>query len=88
MIKITTNKAINLKQLDQELNNHGLVMNEENPEAKVIGVAENSPVTKKELETAIENHVAEDWNAARIQKRAALLDKLGITEDEAKLLLS
>jgi hypothetical protein len=84
MIKV--NKEINLAQLDKELNGQGLIaeLNQETGEIISVGFAENNSATQAQLKNAIENHVAIDLKAAK----AALLNRLGITADEAKLLLS
>ena len=88
MITIKTSKKINLNQLDKELGGFGLCLNEENPENVIVGIADGSSVTKEELAEAIENHIAIDTQAEAAAAKAALLAKLGITEEEAKLLLS
>lgn len=83
-----TTKKINLGQLDQELGGFGLSSSPlENGELLVIAV-EHSPVTEAQLEAAIDKHVAVDEEAIRKATKDALLARLGITEDEAKLLLS
>lgn len=82
-----TSKTINLSQLDAELGSHGLSMNESDPKKKVILPADNSPITETELEAAIANHVAV-FPPSIAEAKAALLAKLGISEDEAKLLLA
>jgi|GEM_PF-6158180 len=87
MIKINTNKKINLTQLDKELGGFGLCLNEENSDSKIVGIADGSSVTKEQLAEAIENHIAIDTEAELATARAALLDRLGITAEEAKLLL-
>lgn len=49
-----------------------------------------TPITKKQFDdgfTKVDKWLA-DLENAKIQKKNDLLDKLGITEDEAKLLLS
>ena len=86
MIKV--NKAINLSQLDKEFNNKGLIaINDENNNHVEIGLTEHNDGKLEDLEIAIKNHVAIDEAAAKEAARQALLDKLGITADEAKLLL-
>jgi hypothetical protein len=54
----TTSKEINLKQLDEELGNQGLVADFNDLKKKLILPAENSTVTEAELEAAIAAHVA------------------------------
>ena len=84
-----TSKDINLAQLDDELGSKGLVANfEADPTKKLILPSENSNITEAQLEAAIAAHIAVDDNAVREADKAALLAKLGITADEAKLLLS
>jgi len=53
-------------------------------------VLEGSAPTKAQIEAAIKQIKAEEAQieATKAAEKAALLDKLGITEDEAKLLLS
>jgi hypothetical protein len=86
MIKV--NKKINLAQLDKELNGKGLngVMNE-NSEIIEISFAENNDATESQLKKALDAHIAIDEVAAKAAQKAALLERLGITEAEAKLLL-
>jgi hypothetical protein len=52
-------------------------------------VLEGDAPTKKEIDDAIKAIKAEEANALKTKAtaKAALLDRLGITEDEAKLLL-
>lgn len=88
MIKIETDKKINLTQLDKELGGFGLCMNEENPAAVIVATAEGSPVTEKQLRDGIDKHIAIDFEAEKLIARKAILEKLGLTEEEAKLLLS
>ena len=86
-----TSKEINLSQLTKELGNKGLVADFNNPQEKLILPAENVELTEQELEAAIEAHIAIDEIAvaeAKAQAKAALLAQLGITEEQAKLLLS
>ena len=82
-----THKEINLSQLDAELGNQGLIADFNDPDNKIIKTADNSTVTEAELEAAIKSHVAIDEVAAKATIKAALLDRLGITAEEAKLLL-
>ena len=83
-----TSKVINLAQLDRELGSKGLVANFNDPTKKVIKVTENSDITEAQLAAAIAAHTAIDDEAVRVTAKAALLARLGITADEAKLLLS
>jgi hypothetical protein len=87
MIKV--NKPINLKQLDIELNDLGLIATvNENKEIIEVGLAENNTATEVELKAAVDAHIAIDEVAAKAQAKAELLERLGITADEAKLLLA
>lgn len=83
-----TSKEINLSQLSKELGNKGLIADFTDSNKKLILPAEGVELTETELETAIDNHVAIDEKAIEAAEKAALLAKLGISEDEAKLLLS
>ena len=86
MIKVT--KPINLGQLDQELNGLGLIGSvDENKNTIAVGLADNNPATEAELKSAIDGHIAIDELAATATQKAALLARLGITADEAKLLI-
>jgi hypothetical protein len=82
------NKKINLWQLDQELNGKGLnaTLNE-NKEIIEVTLADNNDATEAQLESAIAAHIAIDEAEAKATQKAALLERLGITEDEARLLL-
>jgi hypothetical protein len=82
MIKV--NKKINLAQLDQELNGLGLIASlDENREVTEVGLADNNTASETELSDAIKKHKAIDPNLAK----QAILDRLGLTVDELKLLL-
>jgi hypothetical protein len=83
-----TSKEINLVQLDAELDNKGLVADFNDPKKKVILVADDSDVTEEELDAAITAHKAVDEEAIKAAEKKAILDRLGITEDEAKLILA
>ena len=82
-----TSKEINLTQLSQELGNKGLIADFNDPKKKIIAAAEGVDLTDDQLKNAIANHVAIDEKAEREIQRQAILDRLGITADEAKLLL-
>jgi hypothetical protein len=82
-----TSKEINLAQLDEELGGKGLIADFNDAKKKLILPSDNSNLTEEELEAGIAAHVAIDENAARKAQRAALLAQLGITEEQAKLLL-
>ena len=82
------NKKINLSQLDQELNGKGLNGTlDENNEIIEVTLADNNDATEAQLKAAIAAHIAIDEAKIRAAEKQALLDRLGITADEAKLLL-
>jgi hypothetical protein len=83
-----TSKEINLAQLDAELGAKGLVADFNDPKKKVIIPADGSDVTEEQLATAITAHNAIDDQAVKAAEKKAILDRLGITADEAKLLLA
>lgn len=84
MIKV--NKPINLKQLDIELNDLGLIATvNENREIIEVGLAENNTATEAELKTAIAAHLAVDEAQARAEAKAAAQAKLaalGLTVED------
>jgi hypothetical protein len=83
-----TSKEINLAQLDKELGGKGLIADFNDPDNKLILPADNSTISEYELEAAIKIHVAQPTEAdAKAAQRQLLLDQLGISADEAKLLL-
>ena len=81
---ITTSKEINLGQLDAELGDHGLCMNDENPKAKIIAVADGSPITDEQLEAAISAHKAV-FTAPSIAEKLA---SVGLSIEELKAALA
>ena len=82
-----TSKQINLTQLDKELGGQGLIADFNDPDNKLIFPADNSTITEYELEAAIKVHIAEPTESdVKTAQRQILLDKLGITVEEAKLL--
>jgi ABC-type microcin C transport system duplicated ATPase subunit YejF len=83
-----TSKEINLSQLTRELGGKGLIANFEDSNNKLILPADGVTLTEKQLSDAIAAHVAVDEEAAKAEAKAALLERLGITAEEAKLLLS
>jgi len=83
-----TNKEINLAQLSKELGNKGLIGDFNDTKKKLILAADGVELTDKELDDAIAAHIAIDEAEARENAKAALLNKLGITAEEAALLLS
>lgn len=89
---ITTNKKINLEQLDFELGSFGLVADFNDPQKQLIGVADNSPVTEEQLAEAIENHIAgpsqEEIKLLNREQGIAKLKELGLTDDQITALIS
>jgi hypothetical protein len=82
MIKI--NKLVNLAQLDKEYNGQGLIGTlDDNGNTFEIGLAENNSGNEAELKAVLDKHIPIDKTA----EKQALLDKLGITAEEAQLLL-
>ena len=88
---------VDLEKLDQALNGKGLVADFNDSKKKIVLPAEGSDVTDEQIvEMAIsqEAEVIADRKAAKAKEesdaamKAALLQRLGITTDEAKLLLS
>ena len=82
-----TSKEINLNQLSKELGNKGLIADFTDPKKKLVLPADGVELTDAELKAAIDAHVAIDENAEKEAARQAILDRLGITADEAKLIL-
>jgi hypothetical protein len=87
---------IDLRMLDQALGGKGLVADFNDPKKKVVLAAEGSDVTDAQIiamAESLEASVIADRKAKELAdkqkdaKRSALLERLGITEDEAKLLL-
>ena len=85
MVKVITNKKINLFQLDQELGNFGLCSDENDLAAIIIATADNSTVTQKQLEDAIELH-----NALPIPEQtvAEKLASVGLSIEDLKAALA
>jgi hypothetical protein len=82
-----TSKEINIEQLSKELGNKSLIFDFNDPDNKLILPADGVILTEKELSDAIAAHVAIDEGAAKAEQKAALLERLGITAEEAQLLL-
>lgn len=82
-------KKINLAQLDSELNGQGLnaILNDKGEITEVL-LTDNNSATEAELKAAIDAHAAIDTAQAKATAKTELLAKLGITQDEANLLLS
>jgi hypothetical protein len=89
---ITTNKKINLEQLDSELGGYGLIADFNDPQKQIIGVAENSPITEEQLSEAVDNHIAgpsqEEIRLLNKQEGMLKLKELGFTDDQIKALIS
>ena len=87
-----TSKKINLKQLDEELGNKGLVADFNDSKNKIIKPAENSDVTEEDLEVAIEKHIAqpssEEIRILNRQQGINKLKELGLTDDQILALLN
>jgi hypothetical protein len=87
-----TSKEINLSQLDQELGGQGLCGNFNDPDNKIIKVADNSIITEEELEAGIAAHIAgptaDDITLLNRQEGIVKLKELGFTEDQIAALLS
>ena len=88
----TTNKAINLLQLDEELGSKGLNGDFNDPENKLITPADGSDVTEAQLEAAIATHIAEpteqEIQVLNKQQGIVKLKELGLTEEQITALLS
>jgi hypothetical protein len=82
-----TSKEINLEQLDKELGSKGLIADFNDLQKKIILPADNSNVTEDELKDAIFAHNAINLKAKAEADKAALLARLGLTEDELKTIL-
>ena len=83
-----TSKEINLAQLSKELGGKGLIGDFNDAKKKLIVAADGVNLSEEELESAIDNHIAIDDAKVKATVKAALLSKLGISESEARLLLS
>jgi hypothetical protein len=87
-----TSKEINLSQLDQELGGQGLCGNFNDPQKKIVKVADNSTVTEEELEAGIAAHIAgptaDDITSLNRQEGIVKLKELGFTDDQIAALLS
>ena len=89
---VITSKEINLAQLDNELGGQGLSADFNDPQNKIIKPADNSTVTKAQLEAAIAAHIAgpteEEVRILNRQEGIAKLKELGFTEDQITALLN
>ena len=68
---VSTDKEINLAQLDAELGGHGL-----NGAEGLVQACEGSPVTEAELSAAIAAHIYVDPDAERLAVRESAMAKL------------
>ena len=80
----TTNKEINLYQLDKELGFQGLVADFNDPENKIIKPADNSTVTEAQLKAAIEAHIALPEPEPSIEQKLA---SVGLNLGDLKIAL-
>jgi len=87
-----TSKAINIWQLDEELGNQGLSFDFNDSENKIITPADSSSVTEKQLQEAINNHIAQPFKEEIIElnrKEGVLkLKDLGFTDEQISALLN
>ena len=82
-----TSKEINLSQLTKEVGNKGLIADFNDAKKKLILAADGVNLSEEELQSAIDNHIAIDESKVKAAAKAALLERLGITQEEANLLL-
>jgi hypothetical protein len=82
-----TSKEINLAQLSKELGNKGLIGDFNDAKKKIILPADGVDLSEEQLKAAIANHVAIDQNETELAQRKAILDRIGLTADELKLLI-
>jgi hypothetical protein len=82
---IITDKEINLLQLDNELGGHGLCMNDNDPNKKIISTADNSPISEAELKAAIIAHKAKPVAEATVAEKLA---SVGLSIDDLKAALA
>jgi len=83
-----TSKEINLGQLSIELGGKGLIADFNDAKKKLILPADGVELTDAELKSAIDAHIAINQDEASATAKAELLTQLGITEEQARLLLS
>lgn len=81
MITVEIPEKLNGEQLSKELGGAILWINED-------GLHIQSDKSATQIKAIVANHKPIDFTAAKEAAKAALLEKLGITEEEAKLLLS
>jgi hypothetical protein len=77
-----TSKEINLGQLAKELGGKGLICDFNDSKKKLILPAEGVELTDDELNAAIAAHIAIDEVAVKAAQKAALLERLGLTQEE------
>lgn len=87
-MKIESNKIINAPQLIEELKDENISVN--SPIGYEYGYFIIDVASKDEKLTAeiFDKHIAEDWSKKSSIAKEQLLAKLGITEEEAALLLA
>jgi hypothetical protein len=82
-------KEINLYQLDQELNGMGLNATH-GEDGKIIEVflADNNTATEDELRSVVEAHVAINEVNVKAAQKSAILERIGLTEEELQIVLN
>lgn len=88
MIKFKKPDSLSGKQLIDELNNANINASKciiDGDGILWIDIESNQENLAKKI---VESHVGVDVNVLKLKQKKELLQKLGITEDEAKLLLS
>lgn len=86
-MKIESNKVINAPQLIEELKNENISVNSEIAYEYGCFVIDVAAKDEKLTAEIFDKHIAEDWSKKSAIAKEELLAKLGITEEEAKLLL-
>jgi len=91
MIKFNKPESLNGSQLRQELNNAGVKISNEPDALFIDGNGDFWLIIDKEDEAKarpiVDAHVGVDQTPIIEAKRQAILDRLGLTADEVKLLL-
>jgi hypothetical protein len=83
MIKV--NKPINLRQLDAELNNLGLIASlNDNEQITEVGLADNNTATEAQLKAAIDAHIALPEPEPSIEQKLA---SVGLNLSDLKIAL-
>ena len=92
MIKYTKPAQLNGSQLRKELRAAAVTISDEAESVMIDGNGEFwldiAEKDKAAAEAVVKSHVGVDESEANAAAKAALLDRLGITADEAKLLLA